>query len=279
MRRGARRVGCGACGVRGTLSGCAATVWRMDYAAALVEQNGLLGDLLRDADPDTPVPTCPGWTLRQLVRHVGRGDRWAGQIVRDRMDGPLDPRAVDGGKPPADPAGERAWLRASPRALLDAVAGTGADVPVWTFLGPRPAGWWIRRRLHESTVHRADAALALAVGYRLPAALAADGISEYLDLVVAGWAKRPAALDAGQSMHLHATDDVLGPAGEWTVRAGPGAADWEHGHTKATVAVRGPAVELFLALTNRRPVLDDDGLVEVLGEAQVLAGWLARTTF
>jgi len=47
----------------------------MDYAAALIEQNRVLGELLRDADWSVPVPTCPDWTLLQLLRHVGRGDR------------------------------------------------------------------------------------------------------------------------------------------------------------------------------------------------------------
>ena len=249
----------------------------MDHAAALTEQDELLDALVRDADPSVPVPTCPGWTLRQLVRHLGRGHRWAGQIVRDRMDAPLDPRTVVGGKPPDDAGGESAWLLGSSRVLLDAVAATGAEVPVWTFLGPRPAGWWVRRRLHESTVHRADAALALGVGYELPAALAADGVSETLDLVSAGMGDRPAPLEEGRSLHLHATDGDLGPAGEWTVRAEAGGVRWEHGHTKATTAVRGPAVDLLLALTNRRPV--DQGAVEVLGDVEVLTTWLERTAF
>ncbi len=39
---------------------------------------------IRTADPATPVPTCPDWTLKQLFRHVGRGNRWAAQIVADR---------------------------------------------------------------------------------------------------------------------------------------------------------------------------------------------------
>jgi uncharacterized protein (TIGR03083 family) len=249
----------------------------MDYATALIEQDELLDALVRDADPSTPVPTCPGWTLRQLVRHVGRGHRWAGQIVRDRMGAPLDPRAVVDGKPPDDADGESAWLRGSSRVLLDAVAATGADVPVWTFLGPRPAGWWVRRRLHESTVHRADAALALGADYALPAALAADGVSESLDLIAAARGDRPSPLEAGQSLHLHATDGDLGPAGEWTVRAETGGVGWELGHAKATAAVRGPAVELLLALTNRRPI--DEGAVEVLGERAVLTTWLERTAF
>jgi hypothetical protein len=47
----------------------------------MIEQNRMLGELLRGADWSVPVPTCPGWTLLQLLRHVGRGDRWAAQII------------------------------------------------------------------------------------------------------------------------------------------------------------------------------------------------------
>ncbi len=62
----------------------------MDYAAALTGQSQQLAELLRDADWSVPVPTCPGWTLLQLLRHVGRGDRWAAQIITDRADTSLD---------------------------------------------------------------------------------------------------------------------------------------------------------------------------------------------
>ncbi len=30
-----------------------------------------------DGDLERPVPTCPGWTFRQLATHLGRGHRWA----------------------------------------------------------------------------------------------------------------------------------------------------------------------------------------------------------
>jgi uncharacterized protein (TIGR03083 family) len=243
----------------------------MDHAAALVEQNRLLAELTREAAPDTAVPTCPGWTLQQLVRHVGRGDRWAATIVRTGEF--VDPREVTGGKPGDDVTG---WLHESPRTLLDAVAESGPDVPVWTFLGPRPAAWWIRRRLHESTVHRADAALALGVDYAIEPALAADGVSEYLTLVAARPAGDGPPLAAGTTLHLHATDDGLGAAGEWLVRGtDSGGIAWEHGHGKGAAAVRGPAADLLLAVHRRIPA----SAVQVLGDAAVFDTWLEGTVF
>src|SRR6476469_10646601 len=43
-------------------------------------------------DPSGPVPTCPDWTLKQLFRHIGRGNR------RRRRSSP-----TRNGKPPEDP--------------------------------------------------------------------------------------------------------------------------------------------------------------------------------
>ena len=76
----------------------------------------------RRPTPDTPVPTCPGWTLKQLFRHVGRGDRWAATIVRTGQ--PADPREVADGRPPE--GGLVDWLRGGPQAILDAVAEVGS---------------------------------------------------------------------------------------------------------------------------------------------------------
>jgi uncharacterized protein (TIGR03083 family) len=247
----------------------------VDYVSALFEQNELFGKLVGDADLTTPVPACPGWSLSQLARHVGRGDRWAGQIVSDRMDTPLNPRDVRGGKPPEDPSGLVPWLRGSSQAVVDAVAEAG-DAPVWTFTGPRPASWWIRRRLHEWTVHRADAALALGLDYELAPELAADCISEWLGLLAARPGGETPPLEPGATLHLHAGDDGLGAAGEWLILGGPDGVSWENSHAKADTAVRGRAVDLLLVLYRRVPVADR---VQLFGDADAWATWLDRTGF
>jgi len=243
--------------------------------AALTAENARFAELVRQADHGTEIPTCPGWTLTQLLRHVGRGHRWAATMIRERATDVLDPRQVPDGKPPEDLEGTVAWLRDSARAVLDAVDETGPDVPVWTFTGPKPAAWWIRRRLHEETAHHADARLALGREVDLAPALAADGLSEWLDLVAA----RPAAglLPDGATLHLHTTDGDLGPAGEWIVRGAPDGVEWEHGHEKATVAVRGPATVLYLAMLRRLPA--DDPRLGIFGEPAVWQEWRDATPF
>ena len=147
---------------------------------------------------------------------------------------------------------------------------------MWTFTGPRPATWWIRRREHEVLVHRADAALALGPDFTVAAERAADGMSEYLDLLAARGpdAEDPALAD-GAVLHLHATDDGLGTAGEWLVRGAAGGVVWEHGHGKGDVAVRGPAADLLLAVMRRRPA----DSVETIGDTALWEHWLTRSGF
>jgi uncharacterized protein (TIGR03083 family) len=246
-----------------------------DYATALTGQNRMLGELLQDADWSVPVPTCPGWTLLQLLRHVGRGDRWAAQIIADRADASLDPRLVREGRPPADVPGTMRWLAQSPLTLLAAVDAVGPGTEVSTFLGPRAASWWVRRRLHEATVHRADAAIALGAPYQLSAELAADGISEWLERLADEQALgRPSSLPAGASLALRATDQDLTES-TWTVLGRPQGVQWTGRPGSADLTLSGPATDLLLALLRRRPV--EDTSISVQGNTELWSSWLALT--
>jgi uncharacterized protein (TIGR03083 family) len=246
-----------------------------DYATALTGQNRMLAGLLQDADWSVPVPTCPGWTLLQLLRHVGRGDRWAAQIIADRVAASLDPRLVREGRPPADVPGAIRWLAQSPSALLAAVDAIGPGTEVSTFVGPKPASWWIRRRLHEATVHRADAAIALGVPYELPAELAADGISEWLERLADEQALgQPPSLPAGASLALRATDQDLTES-TWTVLGRPQGVHWTGQPGSADLTLSGPATDLLLALLRRRPV--EDTVISMQGDTELWRSWLALT--
>ena len=244
----------------------------MDFAATLIDENDAFADVLRDADPATPVPTCPGWTLRHLLRHVGRGHRWSAQIIGDRLTEYLDPRDVRDGKPPDDPDGAIDWLRDSARAVVQATEQAGADAEVWTFLGPRPAAWWIRRRVHEVTVHRADAELAVGRDYQLRSDLAADGLFEWLERVVIQAGDDHVPLPNGQTLHLHATE-----GGEWTLRGRGSSLELGRTHADATATVSADATPLFLAVVRRIPA--DDPRITVDGDANIWRAWLEHTPF
>jgi uncharacterized protein (TIGR03083 family) len=251
------------------------------YAAEIEASTEGLAEVLAAHDQDLPIPTCPEWTLRQLVTHVGRAHRWAAEITRKRSDAFIPFREVPDGKLPDDRAEQRAWLHAGAVRIVDAVRDAGSDL-VWSFAGPTPAGYWIRRMAHETLVHRADAQLAAGAEPEpvIEAEIAADAIDEWLMLLTGGLGnsdERAKALTAGAGLHIHATDDGLGGRGEWMIRHDARGLTVEPGHGKGDAALAGPAASLLLVLMRRRPA--SDPAVTVYGNSAVMDGWLASTAF
>ena len=248
------------------------------------ELRGCTAELARiiDGDLERPVPTCPGWTFRQLATHVGRGHRWAAQIVATRATTPIPTREVADGKLPQDPAQHAPWLNAGAERVIEAVTAAGSDL-VWTLAGIGPASFWARRRAHEAAVHLADAQLAAGRDVDLAPEAAADGIDEWLGLIAASTGGTPVPARAqdlrgdGQSLHFHATDPGLSDTGEWLVTRTPAGVTVTRGHGKADVAVRGPAARQLLVLTRRLP--PSDPAIDVLGDQELLTHWLQHTPF
>src|SRR4051812_33503465 len=58
------------------------------HCAEIVTQTSLLIGHLDGADVTMPVPSCPGWNVSQLARHVDGGQRWAREIVATRASEP-----------------------------------------------------------------------------------------------------------------------------------------------------------------------------------------------
>lgn len=214
----------------------------------------------RSAGSAAPVPTTPGWTVRDLVAHQGMVHRWATATVRG-VD--ADPDALEQeGLAAADPV---AWLCRGAESLVAALAEApdDLDAPVFLHDAPPPRAFWARRQCHETTIHAVDA-LAAAVG-RLPRAadtwitpeLAVDGIDELLTgfLPRPGSRFRPArptafAVLPDDSPERWLVETSAGHPPVTTRGAGDGAAD---------VALRAPAAALYLALWNRTDEVVVDG--------------------
>jgi uncharacterized protein (TIGR03083 family) len=238
----------------------------------------MLAQLIGGTDLTRPVPTCPEWTLRQLITHVGRAHRWATAIVSTRSPVPIPFREVPDGKLPENPGQHAGWLRTGAAGVVDAVR-TAGDEQVWTHPGPGPARYWARRMAHETAVHRADGQIALGQRPQIDPVTAADGIDEWLGFLAepGQGGDRPALAGLhGKVLHVHVTDgEVTG--GEWMIRPAADGVMVEPGHGKGDVAVRGPASDLLLMLLRRIP--PGDPAVGVLGDAAVLGELLAGTPF
>lgn len=130
--------------------------------------------------------------------------------------------------------------------------------------------------VHETVIHRADAALALQRPTEIASDLAADGITELLQIIPYVLEKPDTVglLGVGQSLHLHAIDTGLDPTGEWTLSGTADGLLWEHAPRTSDVTVRGRAADLLLLLNRRIPA--DDPRVEILGARRAGVGQRQR---
>ena len=254
---------------------------------------------LAGGDLSLPIPTCPEWTLRQLVTHVGRAHRWAAAITAARSAEFIPFRQVPDGRLPGDPSQHAAWLTAGAERVIGAVAAAGA-APVWAFGSQQPAVFWGRRMCHETLVHAADAQLAAGQPPDLPAEVAADTIDEWLTVISGPLLGRPdpraAGLPPGRALRVQATDPGLAGPARWRVSHQPGGVRAERepraarpgpggsadGPDAADLTLSGPAAGLLLLLTRRVSVAGATAgpdPVTIAGDRALLTRWLAETIF
>jgi uncharacterized protein (TIGR03083 family) len=247
------------------------------YCERIRTESALLGrdlELIRGTGTGAaPVPTCPGWTVADLIRHTGLIHRWAERIIRTRATGRLDQSEIDA-DPPEYVSRYAQWLIAGAAELSRTLQAAGPDAACWAWGPGQHARWWARRMVHETIMHRCDLVLATGHDPALDAETSADGIDELLTNLPYGRRTKVsmAALPAdGQTLHLHATDSD----GEWMITLAPGGMSWERGHGKGDVAVRAPVADLLLLAYGR--VDPADPRLQLFGNRDLLTTWLAKT--
>jgi uncharacterized protein (TIGR03083 family) len=236
---------------------------------ALRTATAAMAATVRAADSDEPVPACPGWSVTDLVDHLGRVHLWAAHCARHGAPPTPYPRR-DREQPLPD------WYAACADTIVATLAELPPDHPSWSFSavpGHQDVRFWRRRQLHETTIHRVDA---LQAGGLLPTAglvdhlpdltteLAADGVAEVFEVMASRslvrHADRPAleVVPADEPIAFSCTDT----AASWTVHVVEGAVRVVDAVAQEAVArVSGPASHLYLALWHRADsaVLVTDG--------------------
>ncbi len=224
--------------------------------AELERQSEALAALAAGADLGRAVPTCPGWSVAEVVRHVGGAHRWCLRVV----EGGEAPSSRPVGEPAVEEADLVPWFHEGLAALLGLLRTTPPTTPTWT---PVPAGiaaWWVRKMVVETAIHRWDVEAALAGASKqppaIPAPVAIDGIEEYVgDFVVGLVARAQGERPRGR------IDLVAVEGGTWPVDLGG----------TGTTRIGGFASDLLLWFWNRLP--DPLDHLDVTGDASVVEQW------
>ncbi len=217
---------------------------------AIAAESRRLAQTVESCDLEARVPSCPEWSVRDLAHHIGEVQwSWGANVLaRDagqRSGGELTSMPAD--------ADLLAWLGWCTYTLLGALREAGPDAPCWAWWpSPRTAGAVCRHQAQEVAVHRWDAEGVAGASRSLPAVLAADGVPEFVEIMIG-----PAATGLPGTVTLTATDTGQ----SWQIGAG----------TARVSELRATASDLVLMLYRRLPVPDS----AVVGDPVLVAALLS----
>src|SRR3984893_8580128 len=256
-----------------------------DARRAIVEHTRRLAESAAAAGPDAAVPTTPGWTITDLVEHVGQTQHWVAEIIERRITDPTQ-LPTEMAVLPTPPRQWQAWLSESAQRVASACSVDSLDAPVFNAAGDARPGtrFWLSSLVNEAVVHGFDAASAAADRPAdMDAGIAAALIASHIAMLTSPtWEmRRPESARAirgtGQTLQWLATDTADG-TGAWFVERRPDGATWQPGTPDADVTVTGPARSLLLTLTRRLPLTDREAAsISVDGDTDLARHWLDNT--
>ncbi|MEV7094635.1 maleylpyruvate isomerase family mycothiol-dependent enzyme [Amycolatopsis sp. NPDC051045] len=213
---------------------------------ALGIEGRLLAEAVHAAPTEAPVPACPGWSIGEVARHVGSIYR----MIRRRLAEGRSPD--DWPRDPEPGQSLQQFLEAGLSELLDELAAHDPEERADTWWpADRTYGFWRRRMLHETVVHRVDVEQAAGGdSHGVPDDVAIDGIDEVLTL----WFGQKLPM-LGLTGTKAGSVGVRAGAHSWIARAGPVTTDaWRCSAEEAEAAddvVTAPPAQIYLWLWGR----------------------------
>jgi uncharacterized protein (TIGR03083 family) len=241
----------------------------LDFVEEYAGVAARFAEAVRSADLAAPVRACPGWSVRDLVVHLGNTHSWAATIVETGRSAP---------DPDDEPAsrtarGVAAWYLTKAEDLYRVLQDAPPERPCWNFAWrDGVAAFWPRRQLHETTIHLVDLEEAAAAATDVSAEVAADGVEEVLTVMMLRMHRRGRraalsapvqvrSLDTGHSWVVHPSrQEEAEPAPPTVEQGGDGAVD----------RVEAPADVLYRTLWHR-----GTGPVSIVGDEDRVRAFLA----
>jgi uncharacterized protein (TIGR03083 family) len=239
----------------------------LDYCDALEVEISRFADVLEKADFASPVPGCPDWSVGDLTLHLGTVHRWAERLVATAAAQRQSPKSMGLVLEPVNPL----WIRDGGAALLEALRHGDPTAPMWTWGADQHLGWWSRRQLHETLVHRTDLEAASGITSQAPAQIAADAIDEFLGNLESAAAFSPLVRDIrGAGEVLEITTDDTDKA--WSVQLTPDAFEISSRSESSDAQLSGLALDVLLVLYRRIPL--PTSRVTSSGSQELVRFWL-----
>lgn len=214
-------------------------LWAENLAS--IESEGRRLGSAAKSDPRRPVPQYPGWTLADLASHTasihGRTTLICRKLPSERVSAPRLPEDSD----PVE------WYHENLEEMLAALEEADPETPVWAFGPVQNLGFWERRMVIETGVHRWDAHQAIEETSPLTDRVATSGLDEFADM----WLPH-----CGEVTTLEVVDGESGRS-------------WRYGEGEPQTSITAPKSELYLRLVSRpsKVELPDDWAAAVDGLA------------
>jgi uncharacterized protein (TIGR03083 family) len=246
------------------------------YCDAVARETARIAEVARAHDPEAKVECCPGWTLADVVRHVGVLRQWFAAMIDRRSPERLPVDEIDYGLP-ADAADYPDWLLSRQAEVDRVLRAADPDAAMWTWGPGGRVRFWARRMSMELLVHRYDAELAAGEVTPFDPVLAADGVAEFLVNLPSANSFTPGVDNLrgdGETIGF----GVWGTEVDWMVRLDPDKFGLVPAVAEPDATVSAETPDALLLLVYGRIGVDDPR-VRTTGAADLLDKWLTHSKF
>ena len=140
-----------------------------------------LAGAARMSSADAAIPSCPGWTMRDLVEHVATeyaGWYYANLTIPPDVEDPMGPTTQILTPFPDEFADLVDYVERHARRFGDHAREVDLDLDTWVFNDVGPARFWLRQTIMEVAIHVWDAAMVAGRASPLTDEISLEGIDQ-----------------------------------------------------------------------------------------------------